>query len=64
MLAEPSIDKLLEKTECRYMLVCGVAKRARQLMQQSPELFEDVKIKPLSVAAKEVADGTVIIKRD
>ncbi|MBQ9146037.1 MAG: DNA-directed RNA polymerase subunit omega [Clostridia bacterium] len=63
-MAEPSIDKLLEKTECRYMLVCGVAKRARQLMQQSPELFEDEKIKPLSVAAKEVADGTVIIKRD
>ena len=35
MLADPPIDKLLEKTECRYMLAVGVAKRARQLMQQS-----------------------------
>lgn len=64
MLADPSIDKLLEKTDCRYMLVCGVAKRARQLMQQNPELFENEKTKPLSIAAKEVSDGSVVIKKD
>ena len=64
MLADPPIEKLLEKTECRYMLACGVAKRARQLMQQSPEMFQDNKRKPLSVAAREVFDGTVVIKKD
>ncbi|MBO4535229.1 MAG: DNA-directed RNA polymerase subunit omega [Clostridia bacterium] len=64
MLADPPIDKLLEKTECRYMLACGVAKRARQLMQQNPEMFRDDKVKPLSVAAKEVYDGSVVIRKD
>ncbi len=64
MLAYPPIDELLKKTECRYMLAVGVAKRARQLMQQSPELFQNDKTKPLSVAAKEVYEGTVTIKRD
>ncbi len=64
MLADPPIDKLLDKTDCRYMLVCGVAKRARQLMQQSPEMFKDDKIKPLSVAAKEIYDGSVVIRKD
>lgn len=64
MLVDPPIDKLLEKTECRYMLACGVAKRARQLMQQSPEMFQNNKVKPLSVAAHEVYEGTVVIKKD
>ena len=38
MMIDPPIDKLIKKAECRYALVCGVAKRARQLDAQYPEL--------------------------
>ena len=43
MMIDPPIDKLIKKAECRYALVCGVAKRARQLETQYPELLEDRK---------------------
>ena len=31
MMIDPPIDKLIKKAPCRYALVCGVAKRAREL---------------------------------
>ena len=64
MMIDPPIDKLIKKTECRYALVCGVAKRARQLETQYPELLEEKKTKAISYAAQEVYDDKVIIKRD
>ena len=45
MMIDPPIDKLIKKAECRYALVCGVAKRARQLETQYPELLEEQKTK-------------------
>lgn len=64
MMIDPPIDKLIKKAECRYALVCGVAKRARQLDTQYPELLEESGMKSLSYAAKEVYEGKIIIKRD
>ncbi len=64
MMIDPPIDKLIKKAECRYALVCGVAKRARQLDTQYPDLLEESGMKSLSYAAKEVYEGKIVIKRD
>ena len=64
MMIDPPIDKLSKKAECRDALVCGIAKRARQLDAQRPELYEETGMKSISLAAKEVYEGKVIIKRD
>lgn len=64
MMIDPPIDKLIKKAECRYALVCGVAKRARQLDTQYPDLLEETGMKAISYAAKEVYEGKIIIKRD
>ena len=64
MMIDPPIDKLIKKAECRYALVCGIAKRARQLDAQYPELYAETGTKSISLAAKEVYEGKVIIKRD
>lgn len=63
-MIEPPIDKLIKKAECRYALVCGVAKRARQLEAQYPQTLEESGTKSISYAAKEVYDGKLIIKRE
>ena len=64
MMIDPPIDKLIKKAECRYALICGVAKRARQLDTQYPDLLEEAGMKSLSYAAKEVYEGKIVIKRD
>ena len=64
MMIDPPIDKLINKSECRYALVCGVAKRARQLETQYPEVLEKSGKKSISYAAEEVYNGGVEVKRD
>ena len=64
MMMDPPIDKLIKKTECRYALVCGVAKRARQLETQYSDMLEKSGMKAISLAAQEVFEGEVEIKRD
>lgn len=64
MMINPPIDKLIKKAECRYALVCGVAKRARQLEAQYPEMLEESGQKSISYAAQEVYDGKIVIKRE
>lgn len=64
MMIDPPIDKLIKKAECRYALVCGVAKRARQLEAQYPDVLENSKTKAISYAAKEIYEGSVIVKND
>ena len=64
MMIDPPIDKLIKKTECRYALVCGVAKRARQLETHYSDMLEKSGMKAISLAAQEVFEGEVEIKRD
>ena len=64
MMIDPPIDKLIKKAECRYALVCGIAKRARQLDTQYPDLYDRTGMKSISYAAKEVYEGSIDIKRD
>ena len=64
MMTEPPIDKLIQKAECRYALTCVVAKRARQIIGQEQEYLLDSGMKPVSLAAKEIYEGKVIIQKD
>lgn len=64
MLIDPPIDKIIKKADCRYELVCAVSKRARDLMQQEGDRLREQKLKPISVAAKEIYEGKVIILKD
>ncbi len=60
MMIDPPIDKLIKKAECRYALVCGVAKRARQLDSQYPEVLDEAGVKSISYAAKEIYDDKIV----
>ncbi len=64
MMTQPPIDKLIQKADCRYALTCVVAKRARQLIGQEQEYLENSGMKPVSLAAKEIYEGKVIIQKD
>ncbi len=64
MLVDPPIDKLEKMADCKYMLVCGVAKRARELLQQSPDLEYERNEKAISIAAREVFSGKVVIVKE
>ena len=63
MMIDPPIDKLIKKAPCRYALVCGVAKRARELETEAyREYLEKSGKKSISLAAEEVyTDQTKII---
>jgi len=61
MMIDPPIDKLIKKTDCRYALVCGLSKRARELAAlKSPEL-EESGLKAITYAANEIFEDKVTI---
>ena len=64
MMIEPPIDKLIKKTPCRYALVCGLAKRARELSATHAKELEESGMKAISYAAQEIYDGKSIVKVD
>lgn len=59
MMNRPSLNELIEKAGCRYMLVTAVSSRARQL-QENPDKLANRK--PVSVAVEEINRGEVIIR--
>lgn len=64
MMTDPPIDKLIKKADCRYALVIGVALRAKQLITQEADYLETTKLKPISLAAKEIYEDKILIKRN
>ena len=64
MMIEPPIDKLITRTPCRYALVAGLAKRARELSATNAKELEESGMKPISYAAQEIYDGKVVVKVD
>ena len=50
-------EKLIEKGVCRYSLITGIAKRAREISERNEELGVQTDEKPVITAAKEFADG-------
>ena len=58
MINYPPVKELEKKAGCRYMLVTGVAKRARQLLTD-PETLGNRK--PVSAAVEELYEGKLTL---
>lgn len=58
MMNYPSLNELVEKAGCRYMLVTAVAKRARQLQDHPEKLGTS---KPVSMAVDELYHDKLIL---
>ncbi|MDR0812666.1 MAG: DNA-directed RNA polymerase subunit omega [Oscillospiraceae bacterium] len=59
MLLEPSLPELLKNVDSRYLLVNVIARRARELSDASLRRGEPLTGKPVSIAAREIADGKI-----
>lgn len=58
MMNYPSLNELINKAGCRYMLVTAVATRARQLQDEPDKLGLR---KPVSVAVEELYNGEILV---
>ena len=63
MLLYPSVNKLQEKTDSRYSLCIVTAKRARDIIEGKPVLTEEESERPVSQAAREVAEDLITYTR-
>ena len=61
MMIDPPIDKLIKKAPCRYALVVGITKRAKDLLDMDSEELKNSGLKAVSYAAKEIYDGKLKI---
>lgn len=61
-MVNPPIDKLIKKAPCRYALVVGLAKRAKEITAMTKDDAEKPKKKPISLAAEEIYTGKISIK--
>ncbi len=66
MIQKPAIDNLVKKTNSKYGLCVVCSKRAREILDHSIAINEDTlgKDKPLTVAAKEIANDNITITKD
>ncbi len=55
----PPVADLLKNVDSRYLLVNVVAHRARQIALEAEAFQEDLTDKPVTLAIKEVAAGTL-----
>ena len=62
MLLYPPIKDLLGQVPSRYMLVNLVASRARKLSSQAEKEERPLEEKAVSLAIREVADGTLTVE--
>lgn len=60
----PSVNQLKDKVDSKYSLVIITAKRAREIIDGKPKLIETDIEKPVSIAAKEIAEGLIKYKRE
>lgn len=63
MLLYPSVNTLRDKIDSRYSLVILTAKRARDIVDGKPALTEDEAERPVSQAAREIADDMITYTR-
>ena len=63
-MADPSINKLLERVDSRYTRVVLAAKRARQLLDGEPPKVEASSTKDVTVALEEISEGDILYKRN
>lgn len=60
----PSVNEIRKKADSRYTVVVMAAKRARDIIDGKPVLTESVINKPVSIAAKEIAEDLITYNRD
>ncbi len=60
-MIDPPIDKLIKKAPCRYALVLGITKRAKDLQDMETNELEDANMKAVSYAAHEIYDDKIKI---
>ncbi len=63
MMNRPSLDELMTKVDSRYSLVVAAAKRARVLTEEELKTNQPIKVKPVTFALKEIANGSVTYRR-
>ena len=63
MLLYPSVNTLNDKTDSRYSLVMLAAKRARDLVDGKKAITEEESERPVSQAAKEIAEDLISYSR-
>lgn len=57
-MIDPPIEKVISMAGSRYALCTVVTKRAKELMVERPEFFqENLKIKPIELASMEFYEG-------
>lgn len=60
----PSVNEMRKKADSRYTLVILAAKRARDIIEGKPILAECEIEKPVSIAAKEIAENLITYSRE
>ena len=64
MMVKPTTAELLQKTgDNKFGLVIATAKRARQIASGSERLTDVEEDAPVTLAANEIAEGKVVIKK-
>ena len=63
MMIDPPIEELKEKAGNEYILTNLVAKRAKELEKEIPEVIENSQEKAISLAAREVYTGKIVAKK-
>ena len=61
---QPELDEILEKVDCRYSLVVGIAKRSRELVDGDEPLADEPDKNPVTEAIKEINEGKVQVIRE
>lgn len=64
MIVKPSVSELLKKADNRYELVIATARRARQISLGDKPKTEVKEESPVTLAANEIAEGTVTIVKE
>lgn len=63
-MINPSFDELKEIKDSRYLLVVGVAKRARRIVNGSSPLIDSTNKVPVTLALEEIMKGKVKIEEN
>ena len=61
MMINPPIEKLADKVGNSYILANIVGKRAKQLEKDIPDIIEHSNEKAISIAAREVETGRIVV---
>jgi len=64
MMIDPPIEELKKKAGNEYILTNLVAKRAKELEKEMPEVIDASNEKAISLASREVYSGKIVSSKD